>query len=191
MVGLIWLTVSAGAVWSADERPSPLLTRDSLFTEVGFITGFGYSTVTEGDYLPIPVILHLGTDMKRWFPSLADNRGVLTVFLEPQVNPVFGYDISMEAGLGIGLKYRYPLTDALSVYGLFSTGFLFITGDTVDQASGFNFSHAVGVGINVNVMPGGALDLGFRIRHVSNADLRDPNCGIDSYIGTIGFMISY
>jgi len=104
MVGLIWLTVSAGVVWSADERPSPLLTRDSLFTEVGFITGFGYSTVTEGDYLPIPVILHLGTDMKRWFPSLADNRGVLTIFLEPQVNPVFGYDISMEAGLGIGLK---------------------------------------------------------------------------------------
>ena len=48
MVGLIWLTVSAGAVWSADERPSPLLTRDSLFTEVGFITGFGYSTVMEG-----------------------------------------------------------------------------------------------------------------------------------------------
>ena len=35
------------------------------------------------------------------------------------------------------------------------------------------------------------LDLGFRIRHFSNADLRDPNCGIDSYIGTIGFMISY
>ena len=40
-------------------------------------------------------------------------------------------------------------------------------------------------------MPGVALDLGFRLRHVSNANLRDPNNGIDTYMGTIGFMISY
>lgn len=191
VLATLLLLSSAEAAWSAEAKPSPHITKDSFFTEMGFVTGFGYSTVTEGDYLPVPLIVHLGTDMKRWFPSLADNRGMLTAFVEPQFNPVFGYDTSMEAGLGIGLKYRYPLTDALSVYGLFSSGFLFITGDTVDQASGFNFSHAVGVGINVNVMPGGALDLGFRIRHVSNADIREPNCGIDSYIGTIGFMISY
>jgi len=49
----------------------------------------------------------------------------------------------------------------------------------------------VGAGISVRIMPGAALDLGFRIRHVSNADLREPNCGIDSYIGMIGFMFTY
>jgi len=182
---------TAPAALAADGKPSPVLHKDSFLTEIGFITGIGYSTVSEGDYLPVPLIVHLGADMKRWFPSLANNRGVLTAFLEPQFNPVFGYDTSIEAGAGIGLKYRYPLSDVLSVYGLLSTGFLFITGNTVDQASGFNFSHAVGVGMNIYIMPGAALDLGFRARHVSNAGLREPNCGIDAYFGTIGFMITY
>ncbi|HNU86302.1 MAG TPA: acyloxyacyl hydrolase [Syntrophales bacterium] len=181
----------AGAGWSAEARPSPRITGDGFFTEVGFVTGFGYSTVSEGKYLPVPLIVHLGTDMGRWFPSLANNRGVLTVFLEPQVNPVFGYETRLEAGAGIGLKYRYPLTDALSVYGLYSAGFLFLTANTVDQANGLNFANSVGAGISVRIMPGAALDLGFRIRHVSNADLREPNCGIDSYIGMIGFMFTY
>jgi len=176
---------------AADGRPAPTLQKDRLFTEIGVITGMGYSTVSEGDYLPVPLIVHLGADMKRWFPSLANNRGVLTAFLEPQFNPVFGHETSIEAGAGIGLKYRYPLSDIFSVYGLFSTGILFITGDTVDQADGFNFSHTVGVGMNIYIMPGAALDLGFRVRHVSNADLREPNCGIDTYFGTIGFMIAY
>ena len=181
----------AGAGWSAEARPSPRITGDGFFTEVGFVTGFGYSTVSEGKYLPVPLIVHLGTDMGRWFPSLANNRGVLTVFLEPQVNPVFGYERRLEAGASLGLKYRYPLTDALSVYGLYSAGFLFLTANTVDQANGLNFANSVGAGISVRIMPGAALDLGFRIRHVSNADLREPNCGIDSYIGMIGFMFTY
>ncbi len=190
-LGFLLFLASTGAAWSADEKPAPLLTRDSFFTEVGFITGVGYSTVTEGDYLPVPLIVHLGTDMKRWFPSLKDHRGVLTAFIEPQVNPVFGYDSSVEAGASIGLKYRYPLTDSFSVYGLYSLGFLFLTADTVDQAEGINFANSVGAGINLKIMPGAALDLGVRVRHVSNANIREPNCGIDSYFGTIGFMISY
>jgi len=191
VLATLLLLSSAGAAWSAEAKPSPRITGDSFFTEVGFVTGFGYSTVSEGKYLPVPLIVHLGTDVKRWFPSLANNRGALTVFLEPQVNPVFGYETSLEAGASLGLKYRYPLTDALSVYGLYSAGFLFLTGDTVDQANGLNFANSVGAGISVRIMPGAALDLGFRIRHISNADLREPNCGIDSYIGTIGFMIAY
>ncbi len=182
---------TAPAAQAADGKPTPILHKDSFLTEIGFITGFGYGTVTEGDYLPVPLIVHLGADMRRWFPSLTGKRGVLTVFLEPQFNTVLGHETSFEAGVGIGLKYRYPLTDVFSVYGLASTGFLFITGDTVDQADGFNFAHTLGGGINVHIMPGAALDLGFRVRHVSNADIREPNCGIDTYMGTIGFMITY
>jgi len=187
----LMLLSSAADARAADPSPAPILGKDSFFTEVGFITGFGYGTLTEGDYFPVPLIVHLGVDMKRWFPSLQDHRGVLTAFLEPQFNLVFGAEFSTEGGASIGLKYRYPLNDAVSVYGLYSAGFLLITVDTVDQANGFNFANAVGIGINFNIMPGAALDLGFRFRHVSNADLRDPNCGIDSYLGTIGFMISY
>jgi len=191
LLASLLLLSSAGAAWSADEKPSPVLSGDRFFTEVGFITGFGYGTVSEGDYFPVPMIVHLGVDMKRWVPSLRDHRGTLSVFLEPQFNLVFGADFEIEGGVGLGLKYKYPLNEVVSAYGLISVGPHFITVNTVDQANGFNFSDTVGVGVNVNIMPGAALDLGFRLRHVSNADLRDPNCGIDTYFGTIGFMIFY
>ncbi|MCU0531054.1 MAG: acyloxyacyl hydrolase [Syntrophales bacterium] len=191
VLAALTVLATAATVRAADDRPAPALQRDRFFTEVGFITGFGYSTVTEGDYLPVPLIVHLGTDMKRWFPSLRDHRGTLSLFFEPQFNLVFGHEFAIEGGMGIGLKYRYPLHEVVSVYGLIAAGPHFITARTVDQANGFNFTETLGVGINVHIMPGASLDLGFRARHLSNADLRDPNCGIDTYFGTIGFMIAY
>jgi len=187
----VFLLFPTAAAFSADEKPSPWLSKDGFFTEAGFITGIGYGTVTEGNYLPVPLIVHLGTDTKRWFPSLREHRGILTAFMEPQFNFVTGKDCDVEGGVAFGMKYRYPVNDVLSLYGLVSLGILYITVTTVDQVNGFNFVDAVGVGVNYAIMPGAALDLGFRLRHVSNANLRDPNNGIDTYMGTIGFMISY
>ena len=187
----VFLLFPTAAAFSADEKPSPWLSKDGFFTEAGFITGIGYGTVTEGNYLPVPLIVHLGTDTKRWFPSLREHRGILTAFMEPQFNFVTGKDCDVEGGVAFGMKYRYPVNDVLSLYGLVSLGILYITVTTVDQVNGFNFVDAVGVGVNYAIMPGAALDLGFRLRHVSNANFRDPNNGIDTYMGTIGFMISY
>lgn len=187
----VFLLFPTAAAFSADEKPSPWLSKDGFFTEAGFITGIGYGTVTEGNYLPVPLIVHLGTDTKRWFPSLREHRGILTAFMEPQFNLVTGKDCDVEGGVAFGMKYRYPVTDVLSLYGLVSLGILYITVTTVDQVNGFNFADAVGVGVDYAVMPGVGLDLGFRLRHVSNANLRDPNNGSDTYMGTIGFMISY
>lgn len=182
---------TAAAARAAEDKPAPAMQKDRFFTEIGFVTGFGYGTVTEGDYLPVPFIVHLGVDVRRWFPSLKDHRGTLSLFFEPQFNLVFGQEFEIEGGVAIGVKYRYPVHEAVSVYGLVAAGPLFITARTVDQANGFNFSDTLGVGINFHIMPGAALDLGFRVRHVSNADIREPNCGIDTYFGTIGFMITY
>jgi len=187
----VFLLFPTAAAFSADEKPSPWLSKDGFFTEAGFITGIGYGTVTEGNYLPVPLIVHLGTDTKRWFPSLREHRGILTAFMEPQFNFVTGKDCDVEGGVAFGMKYRYPVNDVLSLYGLVSLGILYITVTTVDQVNGFNFVDAIGVGVNYAIMPGAALDLGFRLRHVSNANFRDPNNGIDTYMGTIGFMISY
>ena len=93
----LMLLSSVADVRAADPSPAPILGKDSFFTEVGFITGFGYGTLTEGDYFPVPLIVHLGADMKRWVPSLQDHRGVLTAFLEPQFNLVFAHMIDAVA----------------------------------------------------------------------------------------------
>ena len=66
----LMLLSSAADARSADQSPAPTLGKDSFFTELGFITGFGYGTVTEGNYFPVPLIVHLGVDMKRWVSSL-------------------------------------------------------------------------------------------------------------------------
>lgn len=187
----LMLLSSATGAWSADQSPTPMLGKNSFFTEVGFITGFGYGAVTEGYYFPVPMIVHLGVDLKRWVSSLRDHRGTLTAFLEPQFNFVCGAEFDIEGGIGFGLKYKVPLSDVVSAYGLVSVGPHFITVNTVDQANGVAFADTVGIGVNVTMMPGSALDIGFRLRHVSNANFRVPNCGIDNYFGTIGFMMSY
>lgn len=187
----LMLLSSAADARAADPSPAPILGTDSFFTEVGFITGFGYGNVTEGDYFPVPLIVHLGVNMKRWVLSLRDHRGTFTAFLEPQFNFAFGAEFDIEGGIGFGLKYRYPLNDVVSAYGLVSVGPQFITVNTVDQSNGFAFADTVGIGVNLAVMPGVSLDLGLRARHLSNANFRMPNNGIDNYFGTIGFMISY
>ena len=185
------LLSSAADARAADPSPAPILGKDSFFTEAGFITGFGYGTVTEGYYFPVPLIVHLGVDMKRWVSSLWNHRGTFTAFLEPQFNFVFGAEFDIEGGIGFGLKYRVPLGDVVSAYGLVSVGPQFITVNTVDQSNGFVFADTAGIGVNLAVAPGASLDLGLRARHLSNANFRMPNNGIDNYFGTIGFMISY
>lgn len=187
----LMLLSSAADARAADPSPAPILGKECFFTEVGFITGFGYGTVTEGYHFPVPLIVHLGVDTKRWFPSLSDHRGTLTAFLEPQFNLVFGAEFDIEGGIGFGLKYRYPLSDVMSAYGLVSVGPQFITVNTVDQTNGLVFADTVGIGVNLAVMPGASLDLGLRARHLSNANFRMPNNGLDNYFGTIGFMIAH
>jgi len=190
VLAALTVLATAAVARAAEDKPAPTLQEDRFFNEVGFITGFGYSKIREGDYLPVPLMVHMGMDLNRWFPSLKDHRGVLTVFIEPQFNLAFGTDFDIEAGVGIGLKYRYSLNDVTSIYGLASVGSSRYHRNTKDQADGFVFADTVGVGIALAVMPGACLDLGVRLRHLSNADLKEPNFGIDTIIGTVGFTIS-
>ena len=182
---------AAGATCAADDRPPPVLTEDTFFSELGFYSGAGYGQVTEGAYVPIFFILHMGTDLKRWFPSLEKHRGKLSLFFEPQVNPSGQPKQNVELGIGVGLKYAYPIGDVFSVYILGSVGPHYITLNTEDQAQGFLFADTIGGGVSVTISPGAALNIEYRFRHLSNAGLRLPNHGIENSIGLIGFTLFY
>ena len=93
-----------------------------FFTEMGFITGFGSASLPEGSYQPVFLIGHFGVDLKRYFSGLNNHRGTLSVFLEPQINPVVNPQTDFELGIGIGLQYMYPVMDKLSIYILGSVG---------------------------------------------------------------------
>ncbi len=173
------------------QSPGPEGQSRPLFKEIGLITGYGRASLPEGAYETIPIILHFGMDLSRFISGLKGHRGLLTAFLEPQVNPVIGPESDIEFGLGVGLQYRYPITTFFSLYVNASTGPYCVSVDTTDQADGFIFSNHVGAGAYFFVNKSTAVHAGYRFRHMSNAGTREPNGGIDSHFGVIGISFFY
>ena len=173
-------TVKAGEILGSAQQAG-----HRWITEAGFISGYANTSINEGDYKTLLLIAHIGTAINRFIPALRHHRGVLSFFLEPQFNPVLTPSEN-EFGLGIGLQYTYPLTESISPYFLLVTGPHYISVDTTTQAEGFCFSNAAGVGFYFSLTKNIALNCGYRYRHVSNAELKQPNGGIDSHIGLLG-----
>jgi lipid A 3-O-deacylase len=159
-------------------------------SEAGFISGYGNASIDEGSYKTLLLIAHIGTDLNRFIPALRDHRGALSFFLEPQINPALQQS-DIECGLGIGLQYAYPLTESIAPYVLVMTGPHYISIDTTSQAEGLNFASAAGVGFYFSLTPNIALNCGYRYRHISNADLKQPNGGINSHIGLLGLSFFF
>ena len=179
------LATVPGTVKAGEALGSAQQAEHRWITEAGFITGYGRASIDEGSYKTLLLIAHIGADINRFIPALRHHRGVLSFFLEPQFNPVLTTSES-EFGLGVGLQYAYPLTEWISPYFLLVTGPHYISADTTTQAEGYNFSSAAGVGLYISLTKNIAINCGYRYRHISNADLKLPNGGINSHIGLLG-----
>jgi hypothetical protein len=93
-----------------------------------------------------------------------------------------------EYALNIGLQYGYNLNEEWIAYGLVSVGPMTATKETERQNKGFSFSDIIGLGTRFKVNRLN-YDLRFTLRHVSNANLRSPNNGLNSAGVEIG--VSY
>lgn len=165
---------------------------DRLLTESGIIVGYGTGNISEEKhYEPILLIWHLGCDLERFFPQLEDHQGTLSLYVEPQINPVFNPETDLEFGVGVGLKYMHPVTEKISAYIFGSMGPHYITVKTKEQANGFIFSDTIGAGISFFLTEKSSLNLEYRYRHISNADLVKPNGGIDTHFGMIGYSVYF
>ena len=163
----------------------------TFFTEMGVVTGYGSGNIPEGRYQPILLIGHFGVDLKRYISGLRNHQGTLSAFIEPQVNPVLDPSTNFEAGIGVGLQYSYPVYEPLSLYILGSTGPHYVSVVTKKQANGFLFSNVFGAGIYYYLSKDSALHVGYRYRHMSNADLAEPNGGIDTHMGVVGYSLFF
>jgi len=161
------------------------------FTESTIITGYGTRDPAEGYYNYVSLIWHLGIDLKRFFPRLEQHHGLLSGYLEPNINPAFKPETEIEFGIGFGLKYMYPLTRMVSGYIMGSVGPHYITVETADQANGFIFSDIVAAGLTFFLTKTTALDLEYRFRHLSNARLKMPNGGVNSHMVAIGYSMFF
>lgn len=172
-------------------------TLKGLYSEYGFITGFGYGINTqntpEGIYRPIYFMGHFGIDLLKKSTDVQLKKGFLTLYSEPQFNVVLltnGKNVSQteyEFGINSGLKFMYPIYKNFYVYISGGTGPHFITANTSRQHTGFIFSDNFGTGLYIFTSNQLAIHLGFRLRHMSNINLFYPNEGINTYNYHIGF----
>jgi hypothetical protein len=185
------IILSANYAYCSDDVQKEGRSSDRFFTEMGFITGFGSGSLPEGSYQPVFLIGHFGVDLKRYFSGLKNHLGTLSVFLEPQVNPVVNPQTDFELGIGVGIQYMYPVMDKLSIYVLGSVGPHYISVVTTKQANGFIFANSIGAGFYYYLTKDSAINVGYRFRHMSNANLADPNGGIDTNSGVIGYSVFF
>ncbi|MBW2600011.1 MAG: acyloxyacyl hydrolase, partial [Deltaproteobacteria bacterium] len=186
IAGLIVVIILSFPAYSAADTTDINSCDNRLLTESGIIIGWGTGDISEGKHYE-PILLILGCDLKRLFPQLEDHRGVLSLYVEPQINPVFNPETDIEFGVGVGLKYMHPVTEKISAYIFGSTGPHYITVKTREQTDGFIFSDTIGAGIAFFLTEKSSLNLEYRFRHISNASLVRPNGGIDTHFGMIGY----
>jgi hypothetical protein len=154
--------------------------------EFGFRVGYGYST--REDVQVIPFYAHAG-----WlFPDVIDAPLArwsidFEYYLEGWIGGVTGPQDAIEVGINpIGLKIAYDAGQAVVPYFSGGLGVLYTGLQGIKLGGPFEFNETAGVGVEIFLERGLALTVGYRYRHVSNADIEKDNRGLDTQFGTIG-----
>jgi hypothetical protein len=136
------------------------------------------------DYQLIPLIIALDFNLKPLTERFYFEPAQLIQFqIEPFISPVFSPNKNIEAGTAFALKLGlFPQNWKLQPYVKTGAGFVYITQHTLEQGTQFNFIEYGGTGIHYFVFKNTALTFEYRFRHLSNADIKDPNAGINSYL---------
>jgi hypothetical protein len=173
---------------------------------IGFILlfsleSFGQSWKSVGLHLGIPIIHETLTEGRKYKPFqllfyynfanlLKGKKNDLFVYLEPQLVWVHFSPKGKkewEFGANLGLEYRHHLGENSSLSAAIGSGPHYITVETRQQARGFIFSDNFTAGFHRKLGNSGLnLDLKCRFRHISNANLEQPNKGIDSWFVIAG-----
>lgn len=172
----------------ADEK------KDSCFSGIEFLGGYGNANLHEKErYQLIPVFVDFDFDLK---PLFANTKfiypGMLQFIEEPFLAYVFDPGQNMEVGNNFLLKIGLvPDTWKLQPYIKAGIGIVYMTQHTRQQGTQFNFNEYVGLGAHCFIRDNIGLTLECRYRHLSNADIKKPNRGIDTYYGLVGIAYRF
>ncbi|MEW6269739.1 MAG: acyloxyacyl hydrolase [Thermodesulfobacteriota bacterium] len=154
--------------------------------EYGFTTGFGQSE--RENVQVIPLYGHVG-----WFlwdavdEPLARHHLDLKIVVEGWVAGVHDPQDAVEFGINpVTFKLSYDRGQTVVPYFHGGAGVMYTGLGGIGLGGPFEFDEVVGVGFDVFVERGLALSLGYRFRHVSNADISSENFGLDTHFVLIG-----
>lgn len=162
--------------------------------EFGVFSGWasGKLKYFQGDYEMVPLHFQFGFDITSLLENININtQGKLKFLFEPFLNTIIKPNSNVEVGNNFMLKYAYPITQKFSFFLEGGLGLLYTTQHTYEQATQFNFSEQLGGGVSYRFSKDKALSVGYRRRHYSNADIEEPNAGIDMDYILCGITIYY
>jgi len=172
--------------------------------EIGIITGYAHGSLeAKGSYKIIPVILRLGYSMDSMglgfcdlIKPLADKlnmkpKGYTGLINEFHLNGVFAPDSNLEAGWTLLIKYSYPVTEKFHPYLIGGGGIGYITQHTHEQSLQWGFTPQFGTGFSYFFKKNLAVNLEYRRRHFSNANIKRPNGGINVNMFLLGISWFY
>ena len=177
------LLLAAPAARAADDYDFEQ--RDGV-QEWGLLTGYGPSS-RDGVFL-VPLFAHAAWLLPRAIdePLARYDLNVKWV-VEGWVSGVFNGQSAIEVGISpIVLKLDYDAGQRFVPFGIGGVGAMYTGLQGLDLGGPFEFASFVGVGLHTFVTDQIALTLSWRIRHISNAGLQQPNRGLNTNFFLVG-----
>jgi len=170
-------------------QTQPKFTFKMTFKEIGVWGGFGYgidnNSLPEGNYSPTNFSAQFAYKGLFLRDDSVQGKEDFLLFFEPQYNFVVlksekGNKQEWDGGIASGLKYNYKLFPSLVLSFQVASGPHWYSTTTSRQAPGFIFSNHVGLALYQKLSEKLSISFMFKIRHMSNADTRQPNHGINT-----------
>lgn len=200
------ISVNIGICFANEEVEDD--SKKSYFKSFSYFTGFAKGELSQKDsYKIVPSIFRFSFDMDKMGIGAADIvsfiadkvfnkpdlpvKGETEFLAETFINTVISPDSNVEVGFDLLVKYAYPVTDRINPYFLAGGGVMFMTQHTIEQSTQYNFIPQLGCGVSYDLKENMAIDLEYRYRHLSNADIKLPNDGINVNMFLIGVTYRY
>lgn len=159
------------------------------FKTIGGLTGWGTSISKNTHYQTYFFI----ADYSRSFKT-PRKKDFVAWYAEPQFNlvkdsytPTSKINLDYEFGLNLGIRNYVKINDGFYFYQMLGSGPHYISAQVGRQANGFIFSDNLAVGTFLRLTKKNLfLNLEYVQRHISNANLKSPNGGVNSCNFTIG-----
>lgn len=180
--GIFAVSLSSGCSFAEDKKAGS-------FQGIEVLGGWGQASLkTKQDYHFIPLFVDFDFDLKKINRDLKQNYpGLLQFQIEPAFSYVLQPNKNIEASTVFMLKAGvFPETWRFQPYIKAGIGGIFTSQHIPEQSTQLNFCEHLGGGAHYFFDASNALSVEVRYRHLSNADIKEPNKGISGYLTLVG-----
>ena len=163
---------------------------------IEFLSGYGRggNIRRKDDIQEIPFMLDIDLNLKPLLTKVNFNLPVLAQFqIEPFISSIYEpVKDNLEGGVAFWFKFGLlPETWEFQPYVKFGAGFDYMSLHTLNESTQFNFISQAAFGMHYFFLKNTALTVEGRYRHLSNAGIKEPNRGINSYFILGGIAYRY